>query len=182
MAGSGFTLAELANVKAVKNRFANAKYTGRFDREELTWEPGETKYLIPSVATFFVNRSTRKRDLKGKAKVQVLVIVGAGKDESDIDATTLAGPQQLVEKQWYDKDGTPLKEKFIDVAGTGADQAESALQDKEKQATDAKVAASREATLDKVADRAAEAIGTAVASAGADAPKLPAFEAAEGDA
>ena len=176
-----FSLAELANAKMVKNRFANARYTGRLDREELTWEPGEVKHLIPSVANFFVNRSTRKRDLKGKAKVQVLVILGTGKDESDLDATTFAGPQQLVEKQWFDKDGTPLKEKYIDVAGTGADQAESTLQGKEQAAQEAKVSEHRAATLDKVADKAAEALGAIVAAKGGEKPELKPFEATEGD-
>jgi hypothetical protein len=156
--GNFMSISEIANSVPVKNRYTDAEVTIIHDREPLTWAPQETKYLPKAYAQFFLNKSTRKRDLKGKAKVQVLVIVGGGKDESDLSIEQFKGPQQLIDKPWFDKDGTPLKEKYVDVNATGVEQVACTVDNKEAQAREGKASAAREKVAEKVADDAMQAI------------------------
>lgn len=154
---SFMSIQEVADTVPVKNRYTDASVSIVHDRQELTWKPQEIKYLPKVYAQFFINKSTRKRDLKGKAKVQTLVIPNTGKPEDALSIAMFAGPQQLVDKPWYDKDGTPLKERYVDVNETGVEAIASKVERNESASRDERASAVREQIADKVADNVAAA-------------------------
>jgi hypothetical protein len=151
------TLEEMADVVPIKNRLVNGPVKVIRDAKEFTWEAGETKLLPRQVAWFVISKSTRKRDLKGKEKVQLLVIVGGGKPESDLKAESFAGPQELVEKQWFDRDGTPLRAVYLDVNGTGVEDIVNRVESKEAAKYEELKGASREKSFEKLQPLAAKA-------------------------
>lgn len=150
------SIAEMTDVVPVKNRM-DVTVIAIHNAKELVFEPGEVKQIVRAYAQFVVNKSTIKRTLKGKAKVQKLVILGIGKDESPLRAADYAGPQQLVDKPWFDNDGTPLKERYVDINETGVEAVVQKVEAKETAKQEAAVAAQRAATAEKVQPNVAKA-------------------------
>lgn len=145
---------EIADTRAVKSRYTDAVITIIHNAKKITWQPQEVKHLPAKYANWVVNKSTRKRTVANKPKLQILVIVDGGKDESPIQASMLAGPQQLVDKPWFDTDGTPLKEVYVEVNSVqGVEALASAVENREAIASETKTADMKEKVSEKVAER-----------------------------
>lgn len=157
-------ITELVDTVPIRNRFTKSIVSIMFDGQPVEWAPSELKHLPRAYADFFVRKSTIKTDLKGKAKVQALVIVGSSKAQGPLDDDVYAGPQDLIDRSdapatMFDSTGAPLvKTAIVPVHGiAGVQEHEQSVLNREATATRQIVArehAETAATLDKIVEQA----------------------------
>jgi hypothetical protein len=156
--GNTLTIAEIADTVGIKNRFTLDKVTIIFDGLPQEWQPGETRYFPRCYADFFIRHSVLKRTQKGQPKVNALVMLGMGKDESDLDATPFLEPHELIERDpetptMFDSEGRPLRAVIVQVTGVaGVQQEENAVNNRERKDVDTKAKEGREETIEQIAD------------------------------
>jgi len=156
--GTHLTIAEIADEAHIKNRFTQEKVSIVFDGVPQEWAPGQTRSFPRCYADFFIRHSVLKRTQKGQAKVHALVILGIGKDESDLDAAPFLETHELIERDpntptMFDDEGHPLRAVIIPVTGVaGVAQAENAVKNREDSENDTKAKEGRAETTEAVAD------------------------------
>lgn len=124
---------ELMNVVQVKNRIVNGKVRQTFDGKEFLWEPGEVKTMPRAHAEWFVEKSMYLM-LPGDidegtpaSSHYKLVILGDGRDESDLQRAEVAEVQELLDvknmpqlQRVDPKTGEPMRRVYINPRSTGA--------------------------------------------------------------
>lgn len=130
MAKVGFSMSELMDSVQVKNRVIDGSVCVIHDREPWVWGPGETKTLARKAADWFVRKSMYSMTVGDTARDipavrhHKLVILGSGKDESDLSDQQTMVPELIDRSNMRAidlKTGLPMKVVYIDpntVAGT----------------------------------------------------------------
>lgn len=178
---SGFEIDDLMDTVPIKNRVVDGLVCITFDRKQIVWKPGEVKGMPRKVAEWFVRKSMysfspgdENRGIKATGH-HTLVILGMGKDESDITDEERRKPE-LIDRsrmQAYDlKTGQPMKVIYIDpnaVNGVDALDAKAWGQDRVQAAAVEKVS---DAIINHTANevgKIADALPESVIGDGADA-------------
>lgn len=121
--GAAFEIDDLMDTVPIKNRVVDGMVCIVFDRKQIVWKAGEVKAMPKKVAEWFVRKSMylfspgdENRGIKAQG-YYTLVIVGGGKDETDI-TDDKRHPPELIDRsrmQPYDlKTGQPMRVMYID--------------------------------------------------------------------
>lgn len=159
-------ITELVDTVPVRNRFTQSEVSIMFDGQPVAWAPEEIKHLPRAYADFFIRKSTIKTDIKGKAKVQALTVVGSSKPQEPLDDAAYSGPQDLIDRSdapptMFGSDGAPLvKTALVPITGiAGVQQHEQSVANREGTATREIVARERADTakaLDQIVEQAGD--------------------------
>lgn len=181
----GFNVKDLMDTVKLKNRVVDAPVTIIHNCEEYTFGPGEVRQMPRKLAQWLLRKGWYRWIAANTAigrKAQILnklVILGEGKDETDLyvddtDALTLV-PVTKIDPQT----GKPLRMVAINPADTGADSAEMALMERDRQVS----AQIREAVQNDAAEkitRSARENGINTDEKMAEAVQLAGFKAGKG--
>lgn len=159
---------DIVDTVPVRNRFTKSEVSILHDGIPVVWQPEEIKHLPRQYADFFIRKSTIKTDVKGKAKVQALVIVGSNKPQEPLDDDQYSGPQDLIDRSdaeatMFGSDGQPLvKTAIVPITGiAGVQEHEQHVVNKEA-SHDREVVARERAETSKALDQIVEQAGPEV--------------------
>lgn len=107
---------DIIRTVAVKNRIVDADVTIRFDSENVTWGPGETRHLPEAYAEWFRSKSLYQLDSVTYQHKYKLVILGKGQDESELLAEELPGKADGI-VDWQNRPSGKYKREVVSVNG-----------------------------------------------------------------
>jgi hypothetical protein len=151
----GFTVKDLMDTVKIKNRVVDAPVVIVHNKEEYAFGPGEVKSMPRKLAQWMLRKGWYKWIAANTAlgrKAQILnklVILGTGKDETDLHVQDTEALTLVPITKIDPATGKPLRMVAINPGDTGADTAEMALMERDRQ-VNAKL---REAVTNDVAEK-----------------------------
>lgn len=129
---NSFTMDDLTDVVAIKNRIVDGPVNITYDSKPQHWDPGETKRMPRKVAEFLRHKSLfrfnpgdHNEGIPPKWDYK-LAIEGDAHDESDLTHAEVLAQKELLdvrnmpELTRTGQDGQPLRRVYIDPRSTGA--------------------------------------------------------------
>jgi len=145
------TIKDIIRTVAVKNRIVDADVTIRFDSENVTWGPGETRHLPEAYAEWFRSKSLYQLDSVTYQHKYKLVILGRGQDESEMLAEELPGKADGI-IDWQNRPhGVSHKRALVQVNGIPVQVPRADGADLELAAKQAEHAAKVDAAAERIA-------------------------------
>lgn len=158
----GFTVKDLMDTVRIKNRVTDGTVTILHNKEAYDFAPGEVKQMPRKLAQWMLRKGWYKwiagnTALGRKAQIlNKLVILETGKDESDLTAGDTEALTLVPITKIDPSTGKPLRMIAINPSDTGADTAEMALMERDRQTNQKIRTAVAEDTADKIIKSAQE--------------------------
>lgn len=146
----------------VKNRIVDAPVTIRFDSENVTWGPGETRHLPETYAEWFRSKSLYQLDSMTYQHKYKLVILGKGYDESELLAEELPGKADGI-IDWQNRSHGAHKRELVPVNGVPVRVPRADAADLELAAKQAEHAAKVDAAAERIAQFSEQEVAAGLA-------------------